>query len=237
MFKILRTRGAKNKKIIEKEHFFRVNSLNDICDYYGWKTEAEVDTSKYRPSPGNLWQLNQRRYKDILLVLTAALNTHGDILEFGTSKGEMTALLASSANPSRLVHTLDILPSQLNKGKHITHTLEEDDIGIIYKNLGIQNVRQYFCDSIDWQPPEKGVDLALIDGCHDRAYVINDTKKALSVMKSGYILWHDCNPDLVVHFPWLNDVCLGVQDLVSLGLVKSPVLYLKDSFTAISQIS
>ena len=72
-------------------------------------------------------------------------------------------------------------------------------IGRFYrdKNLG-HRVCQIYCDSRVWDTscyPPGFFDSVLIDGGHQAEVVINDTRKALPLLRSGgMILWHDFCP-------------------------------------------
>jgi len=72
-------------------------------------------------------------------------------------------------------------------------------IGRLYRerNLG-HRVCQIYCDSRNWDhliyPPDF-FDSVLIDGGHQPDVVVNDTRKALQVLRpGGLILWHDFCP-------------------------------------------
>ena len=226
----------KYKLGLSKPKLYCAETLDDICAYYGWTHQSNLRKSDFPPSPGNLWQLNSRRFNDVRLVTTCSLNINGEIVEIGTSHGEMTARLAT-LNPGKTVFTLDVLPTQKNEGNHITHKISSSDIGRTYKSLGLKNVVQFLEDSLTWNPSISNIDLAFIDGCHDKKYVIRDTIKCASFMnKGGYIIWHDCNPDLSCHFHWLNSVQSAIEELMVTNHISKPVLYLKNSFTAITQL-
>jgi hypothetical protein len=86
----------------------------------------------------------------------------------------------------------------VQKEQRITDTL--GFIGRFYlgKNLG-NRVCQIYCDSGQWDIsnyPAHFFDSVLIDGGHYEDVVINDTCKALTVLRSGgLIMWHDFCPD------------------------------------------
>lgn len=73
-------------------------------------------------------------------------------------------------------------------------------IGRLYreKQLG-HRVCQIYCDSRDWDTttyPSAFFDSVMIDGGHQTEVVLNDTRKALPLLRSGgLILWHDVCPD------------------------------------------
>jgi predicted O-methyltransferase YrrM len=77
-----------------------------------------------------------------------------------------------------------------------------DAIGLIgryylKKGLG-KRVCQIYCDSREWDIsnyPEDFFDTVLIDGGHSEDIVINDTHKAIKLLRSGgLVLWHDFCP-------------------------------------------
>ena len=73
-------------------------------------------------------------------------------------------------------------------------------IGQHYRDAGFgHRVCQIYCDSRDWDTaayPSDFFDSALIDGGHIEEVVASDTRKALSVTRSGgLIMWHDFCPD------------------------------------------
>jgi predicted O-methyltransferase YrrM len=73
-------------------------------------------------------------------------------------------------------------------------------IGHRYRSAGFADrVTQIYADTREWDKTEYGAgffDTALIDGGHSRDVVLSDTRKALSVVRSGgLLLWHDFCPD------------------------------------------
>lgn len=216
---------------------FRAASLEDVANFYQWESKPKINAADFQPLPFATYHLNGRRMKDALLIASAASNApKGDGIEIGTSTGVITSLIAENMSEST-VHTLDILPSQTNAGKHITHILDEEKIGSIYRSRGLGNIRQYYCDSLHWAPEVHDASFALIDGCHDFHYVVNDTMKVISCMKKGaYLCWHDFNPELASNFPWIRPVCNAIDHLIQSRVINAPVLYLQDSFTGICRI-
>jgi predicted O-methyltransferase YrrM len=72
-------------------------------------------------------------------------------------------------------------------------------IGRMYREVGYGGrVCQIFADSREWDIsnyPPGWFDTALIDGAHNEEVVINDTYKALALVRDGgLILWHDYCP-------------------------------------------
>lgn len=62
------------------------------------------------------------------------------------------------------------------------------------RNLG-NRVCQIYCDSREWDSsnyPDGFFDSVLIDGGHEKAVVVSDTRKAIPLLRSGGIMmWHD----------------------------------------------
>ncbi len=74
-----------------------------------------------------------------------------------------------------------------------------DYIGRIYREKGLgHRVCQIYCDSRKWDNSNFSYDFfdsVLIDGGHQPEVVMNDTRKALEVLRSGgLIMWHDFCP-------------------------------------------
>lgn len=91
-------------------------------------------------------------------------------------------------------------------------------IGRIYREKGLgKRVCQIYCDSRDWDVsnyPADFFDSALIDGGHQPEVVIEDTRKALQVLRpGGLIMWHDfCPlPEIRPHFESVKGVTAGVE--------------------------
>ncbi|MGQ9570068.1 MAG: radical SAM protein [Thermodesulfovibrionales bacterium] len=89
-------------------------------------------------------------------------------------------------------------------------------IGRFYleKELG-HRVCQIYCDSRRWDItnyPSEFFDTVLIDGGHMKDIVINDTRKALRLLKQGgIIMWHDFCPPIFEQF----EVTRGVMEAIS----------------------
>ncbi len=91
-------------------------------------------------------------------------------------------------------------------------------IGRIYREKGMGNrVCQVYCDSRDWDIsnyPSDFFDSVLIDGGHQPEVVINDTRKALQVLRpGGLIMWHDfCPlPEIRTQFESVQGVTAGLE--------------------------
>lgn len=183
---------------------------------------------------------NQRRLRDgeVIASACAAANTSGaQLLEIGTSSGQTTALMARNA-PAALVHTINIPPEEIDAGGTLTtYAPSRAEIGAEYRAAGLKNIRQIFANTATWEPDITRIDLAFIDGCHDRAFVINDTLKVLSRCSSGsVVLWHDFNPDLTYRFPWIAEVVGAIDELYQRRILKAPLFHLQDSWIGVYRV-
>lgn len=90
----------------------------------------------------------------------------------------------------------------------------------IQKKLG-NRVCQIYCDSREWDItnfPEAFFDTVLIDGGHKKNIIINDTIKALKLIRNGgLIMWHDFCPPMVnnsVHCYNSMDAITAIYDIL-----------------------
>lgn len=87
-------------------------------------------------------------------------------------------------------NTGPIIYHRTDAGTYVGHMYRE-------KNLG-HRVCQIYCDSREWDIsnyPDDFFDSAFVDGGHQFDVVISDTRKALSLVRSGgMIIWHDFCP-------------------------------------------
>ena len=94
-------------------------------------------------------------------------------------------------------------------------------IGRIYREKGLGNrVCQIYCDSREWDNsnyPADFFDSVLIDGGHQPEVVVNDTRKALQVLRpGGLIMWHDfCPlPEIRSQFESVKGVTAGIESIL-----------------------
>jgi predicted O-methyltransferase YrrM len=94
-------------------------------------------------------------------------------------------------------------------------------IGRIYKDKGLGNrVCQIYCDSREWDTsnyPANFFDSVLVDGGHQADVVVNDTRKALQVLRhGGLVMWHDfCpHPDIRSRFESVEGVTAGIESML-----------------------
>ncbi|MDD5041844.1 MAG: class I SAM-dependent methyltransferase [Candidatus Peribacteraceae bacterium] len=148
----------------------------------------------YEATKGNTSLLEEY----VLLSLMRAYNVHA-FFEFGTYLGQTSYLLAKNL-PGIAIHTLDLPARDIEKTAIAISVGERryvDKPVTGAKFLGTpeqQRITQLSGDSaaFDYTPFEGTMDCVFVDGCHDEAYVRNDTRHALQLLqKKGMILWHD----------------------------------------------
>jgi predicted O-methyltransferase YrrM len=185
-----------------------------------------------------LEDLNDRRLRDAEVLGAACCN--GDpkiLLEIGTAHGRTTALMAQNAQGGT-VYTVNIPLEEIAEGgRNVTFAPPCEDIGKYYREKGLTNIRQIFANTKNWEPDFGPVDIAFVDGCHDEEFVYNDTCKILKQCRPGsIIMWHDFNPGLARTYPWINDVCNGVERLYAEGILQGRILHLEDSWVGLYKV-
>lgn len=211
-----------------------VRTLQHMKKAMNWKQDPILDD----PSLFDfdyLEDLNDRRLRDAEVIGAACANgAPSVILEIGTAYGKTTAMMAKNARHG-VVHTVNIPPEEIAEGgRHITGAVAYDDIGRYYREAGCDNVRQILANTRDWTPDIGMIDVAFIDGCHDAEFVVNDTVKVLSHCHPGsVIIWHDFNPSLAKVYPWIREVCTGIERLYAAGCLRGKILHLQDSWTGL----
>jgi hypothetical protein len=101
------------------------------------------------------------------------------------------------------------------------HGYQTDAFGFVgwqYLSRGSGNrVCQIYCDSTKWDTcnyPEGFFDSVLVDGGHQSDVVINDTRKALPLLRSGgMMMWHDFCPPVSDQFAATRDVMHAIFTL------------------------
>jgi len=123
------------------------------------------------------------------------------LFEIGTFDGRTTLNLACNSSPDTRVYTLD-LPDEkwpVKKPAALSGDLSFVDkvvIGSRFHGTDCENkITQLYGDSVtfDFSPYENKMDFVFIDGAHTYEYILNDSEKALRLLRDrqGIILWHD----------------------------------------------
>jgi hypothetical protein len=232
--------GGKRQFVNLERRVMELASLAELKKVFGWGLDPLLDDpSIYKYE--YLEDANERRVRDAEALGSACRNapSGGVLLEIGTADGHGTALMASNAPGAKIV-TVNILPEEIASGKggkHTTIALEKEKIGAYYRERGCTNVEQVLANTAAWEPKIGPIDLAFVDGCHDEAFVYNDSVKILKHLRPGsFILWHDFNPRLAKVFPWIGDVCRAVERLYDNGLLSERIFIIRDSWTGVCRI-
>lgn len=229
---------AKSRKglLYLESNVLEVRNLSMLMKAMGWSNspvlEEDLHIFQY------LEDLNDRRLRDAEVLAAACCNGNPKVLlEIGTSHGKTTALMAQNA-PSGIVYTVNIPPDEIDEGgTNVTFAPSIEEIGKYYRDKGCQNIKQILANTANWEPDFGPIDVAFIDGCHDADFVYHDTRKILKQCRPGSIvMWHDFNPSLARVYPWIKDVCRGVERLYADGLIRGRVLHLQDSWVGLYKV-
>jgi hypothetical protein len=219
---------------------FELESINELSKLFGWsKQPILLDEEIYKTE--HIVDLNERRLRDAESIGTVVRNANPVVcLEIGTAEGRSTALLADNAPQEAQIYTVNIDPEEILTGEGgvlTTIAMEHERIGSYYRSKRYKNITQIIANTANWKPNIGFIDVALIDGCHDTEFVYNDTKKVLAHARKGsFILWHDFHPGLQKQFPWIHDVCKGVDRLIQDGLVQGNIYHVHNSWIGIYQV-
>ena len=212
------------------------NSFRELNRLWRWEKEPLLH---YLPDVPYeyLEDLNDRRQHDAEVLMTLCRNAVTTAaLEIGTSSGLTTLGMALNA-PGATIYTVDIPQEEAKAGeggKLITHVLDPKMVGYHYRQAKAPNVQQIFANTATWQPDIPPLDLAFVDGCHDRKFVYNDTIKVLPFIKQGgFIVWHDANPALANAYGWIAEVCGALGDLVRDGKLPGKLFHVRDSWMTV----
>lgn len=153
------------------------------------------------------------------------------VFEFGTFNGRTTLNLAANAPEGAVVYTLDLPRENVNKTQLRVETddklfIEKAESGTRYKSNAHGMVRariiQLYGDpaTFDFSSYENTIDFVFVDASHSYDYTLNDSKKALKLLRNGkgIILWHDY--EKLEYWPGLMKALneLFKQDAVFQGL-------------------
>jgi predicted O-methyltransferase YrrM len=221
------------------EKVIEVDNLTELKKLFRWDKNPILEDSfifdfDYEED------LNERRIRDAEVLGCICINSDPKvILEIGTSKGKGTAHISRNSKNSK-IYTVNIPPdnySDRESGIFKTHKLEVNEIGEYYRNLGFTNIQQIYANTRNWNPKIGKIDIAFIDGCHDREFVINDSIKVIKNSNPGsFILWHDFNPSLRLKYKWINQVMLGIEDLYDMKFLNGKIYHVKNSWIGIYRV-
>lgn len=180
---------------------------------------------------------NGRKRRDAEVISTIAANSSGDCLEIGTSFGHGTHKIATNIHGKGNVYTVNVLPEQITSNeKLVTHLLSREEIGSYLREMRIDNVVQFYANTMDWRVPKEVSDLvmAFIDGNHDTEAVRSDTHLIYDrIRDGGFLVWHDFSPLYRSKFEWIDAVMKGVErSLDELG-VDAEIVNLKHSWMGV----
>ena len=125
------------------------------------------------------------------------------IVELGTAHGNTVANLCHHC-PAAVIHTVNA-PVTEQTGELVTFELTADEIGRVYRKYGFKDrVVQILKNTLDLDlkeyVPERSVDLAIVDACHDTSYVVNDFHKVQPFIRpGGIVLLHDTDGSMKGH--------------------------------------
>jgi predicted O-methyltransferase YrrM len=152
-------------------------------------------------------------HDDLGAVLRLAMTIRPRVIcEIGTAHGNLTANLLCNCRDATVV-TIDS-PNELQTGRATTYHLNQGQIGRVYRKYGYQErVTQLFLNSLELDLTSyvnaTGIDLAIIDACHDTDYVLNDFEKVRGFIRpGGVVLFHDTNPSQEGHLAGSYRACL-----------------------------
>jgi hypothetical protein len=216
-----------------RNNCIEVSKFDYLKEIFNWSLESvllDEEVYKYK----NIEDVNNRKKNDALILGGACRNlVPKTVLEIGTSYGVSTTLIAKNCPVTTKIYTVN-LPAQTkqkNIGLNITNNLTVEEIGSYYRQFKFENIEQIYVNTAEWDPNLPVIDVAFIDGCHDSSFVYNDTLIALKHCRKGsVILWHDFNPYLANVFPWIKEVCSGIDKLYKHKALRGKILHLKDSF-------
>lgn len=154
-----------------------------------------------------------------MALITRALKPR-KIFEIGTFRGRTALNFALNSCEECVIYTLDLPAGEMGDtlaaaDNRLTHMREPD---ADYRDSDVSHkIQQLYGDSAtyDFSPYADNIDIVFVDGGHTYDLVVNDTKVALSMCRSGgMILWHD-----FANYGDYNDVTRGILDTIPRGRV------------------
>jgi hypothetical protein len=119
------------------------------------------------------------------------------VFEIGTFNGRSTATLAANAAETAIVYTLDLpadetpsLPLVPAERAYVEKPVSGE---LVHSSPYASRVKQLHGDSANFDFSAFTADLVFVDGSHAYDYVLNDSNRALAMLRNGRgaILWHD----------------------------------------------
>lgn len=229
-------RSPQKEDAFQQTYFLMAEGVHQLKQFYHFHEPFEI-IEENLDEVRFFEDLNERRRLDAEVLSCIAANVPpGNMLDIGTYKGHSAARMAVNS-PQSYVFTVNIHPDELQQGGTlVTGVPPINDIGIFYREHNLQNVTQIFANTRTWQVPAEINELSLvyIDGCHDREYVYSDTKLIIDrVQSGGFILWHDCSPLYRKNYPWIHQVMLALEQLISENVLTPFILNVKHSWIGI----
>lgn len=160
------------------------------------KEISSIKIYKEIPRNGNISPLE-------LIVITKLIRYYNarNIFEIGTFDGRTTLNMAANCSQKAKIYTLDLPKAKLHYTKL---PLDHGDRVYICKEITgprflgkvyEKKIIQLYGDSatFDFSPFTNTIDFIFIDGSHSCEYVLNDSTKALQLLRNnkGIIVWHD----------------------------------------------
>lgn len=156
-------------------------------------------------------------------ILAALAKDTRRLFEFGTCTGKTAYLWARNQPADGTVTTLTLAPSQLGEYRSApgddpvdegNARRESDYTRFLYSGTAVESrVVQLYGDSkqFDDAPYADSCDVVFVDGSHAYSYVVNDSAKALRMVRpGGLVLWHDYSPACRGVFRALNGLARGL---------------------------
>lgn len=205
-----KTRSAKYRVIWKlRSKFFRLPTVSiDAITSVPRSALAEpiVEDRCMPPFPG-------MPHDDMGMVLRITLSLQPRLIcEIGTAHGNLAANILRNCSEARLITVNARAGAQ--SGKLVTYELADHEIGRVYRKYGYQDrVCQVLIDSLDLDLARytavDTVDVAIIDGCHDVEFVLNDFEKVRRfIRRGGIVLFHDTHPSQQGHLASSYRACL-----------------------------
>lgn len=178
-----------------------------ICNYFNFGVIPKIELANiisnehhiklYEPlaTDGNITN-------DELIIINSLIKQHhpNRIFEIGTFDGRTTLNMAANSPSEANIFTLD-LPQELLHSADLdlapgeNRFIDKGMSGSRFKGTKEgEKITQLLGDSarFDFTPYNYSVDLIFIDGSHAYEYVLNDSHKAMQILRDhGVILWHD----------------------------------------------